>query len=343
MHEDDRPKWEYADGPVVGVDVPITGEPRAEDAPGVPARTRRPESPARLDGRGRRDGGSELEEREVTVRDPTLSERANEQLTQEVREVVGRDRVTVPSDRPRPSRGERPPRRGALDLEGHSLMLLRTFAAALVVGAIISLVTGSWWFLPLAAGLHALGTMSVIALSVRMTMVRERPAPTTVAMLDEEGVRNPEEHFSSIVEEFTERRDPQPHGDTVIPDRAERTVEADVDPALAAQQQVAAMTPTGGVSAAAGGGGLPDALIWWVVLGCAALSIILPAVAGGGWLWLTSAVVIPLVIGFVLLQLLLHGGTRTSLSPRAIASWIVCGTTIAVAGFCAVVALALQH
>lgn len=32
----ERSDWELADGPVVGRDVPITNEPREEEAPGVP-------------------------------------------------------------------------------------------------------------------------------------------------------------------------------------------------------------------------------------------------------------------------------------------------------------------
>ncbi len=32
----ERSDWELADGPVVGRDVPITSEPREEEAPGVP-------------------------------------------------------------------------------------------------------------------------------------------------------------------------------------------------------------------------------------------------------------------------------------------------------------------
>ncbi len=32
----ERENWELADGPVVGQDVPITSEPREEEAPGVP-------------------------------------------------------------------------------------------------------------------------------------------------------------------------------------------------------------------------------------------------------------------------------------------------------------------
>ena len=32
----ERADWELAEGPVVGQDVPITSEPREEEAPGVP-------------------------------------------------------------------------------------------------------------------------------------------------------------------------------------------------------------------------------------------------------------------------------------------------------------------
>lgn len=34
--ETERADWELADGPVVGRDVPITSEPREEEAPGIP-------------------------------------------------------------------------------------------------------------------------------------------------------------------------------------------------------------------------------------------------------------------------------------------------------------------
>ncbi|MBV9196140.1 MAG: hypothetical protein JO168_18545 [Solirubrobacterales bacterium] len=33
----EREDWEYADGPTVGPDVPVTSEPRPEEQPGVPA------------------------------------------------------------------------------------------------------------------------------------------------------------------------------------------------------------------------------------------------------------------------------------------------------------------
>jgi hypothetical protein len=40
----EREDWELADGPVVGQDVPITSEPREEEAPGVPADPEAPDN-----------------------------------------------------------------------------------------------------------------------------------------------------------------------------------------------------------------------------------------------------------------------------------------------------------
>ena len=46
-------------------------------------------------------------------------------------------------------------------LSMHRFQLIRASAIVLTFGAVIALVTGDWWVLPLAAGLHALGTMTV--------------------------------------------------------------------------------------------------------------------------------------------------------------------------------------
>src|SRR4051794_6625330 len=93
----ERLAWETAGGREVGQDIPITGEPRNELAPGVPAPP--PEgTPGSNEDR-------ELEEREVLAEDPELSPETNQRLTEELREVLGSDRVKVPADRPRSSRG----------------------------------------------------------------------------------------------------------------------------------------------------------------------------------------------------------------------------------------------
>ena len=94
-----RHSWEYAEGPDVGSEVPVTGEPRSEEKPGVPA--------ALPDGDGERGGGvgGGTELREVRAADPGLSAETNERLTAELREAVAADRVEAPVARPRPTRG----------------------------------------------------------------------------------------------------------------------------------------------------------------------------------------------------------------------------------------------
>jgi hypothetical protein len=346
MWEDDRVPWEYADGPQPGVDVPIAGEPREEEAPAVPV-----EPSDEHDGDGSEDAArqrAKLEEREVTVRDPDLSPEANDRLTEEVREVVGEERVTVPSRRPRPSHGERPPRHGLLAyLSRHRLLLVITFAMAVVIGAIVGFTTGSWWILPLAGGLHAIGTTTVAAIAVRTTTITERPDPTVVAMLEEEGIPNPEEHFTNLVAEFAEepRTEEEPRAgaaDVITPGANERTAEAAAEPSKAAAEQSSAMTPTAGRSRPAGKSAMPEGFNWAIVVGLVVVSVFIPAAAGGGWLWLMTAVMVPLGIGWIALQRVM-ASTEKRPSGRTLIITLILGTGLAVAVFCAVVALAFQH
>ncbi len=69
--ESERSDWELADGPVVGRDVPITSEPREEEAPGVPVapRVQPPEG---------EDSASDVELTEKHD-DPELSDDAEDQ------------------------------------------------------------------------------------------------------------------------------------------------------------------------------------------------------------------------------------------------------------------------
>jgi hypothetical protein len=188
-----------------------------------------------------------VQSREVRVDEPQLSPEANRRLTEQVQAVVEADQVRVPADRPRPSRGERVSSGGTRAvLSTNRPLLVITFIAAVVVGAILTLTTGSWWFLPLAVIVHALGTMVVVGYVIRLTNIHERPEPSTVAMLEEEGVRNPEQHFSDLVDEFTEPTDQH--------DSGRRTEEAHERPARAAAEQRSAITPTSGPSEPVGPG-----------------------------------------------------------------------------------------
>jgi hypothetical protein len=319
----------------VGEDVPIAGEPREEITPGVPAEAEQPEPEEHSD---------EIEVREVRAADPELSAETNERLTAELREVIGERQVRVPADRPHATRGEHPHQQGlAAYLNMHRFQLVRVTAIVLTFAGIIALVTGDWWVLPLAAGLHAFGTMTVALTAIRMTTTSEHPSPEIAAAMAEEGVRNPDEHFSRMVEEFREQPE---HGasEVLSPGFSERTADTLDAPAEAAAEQSSAMTPTGQPSEVSGQGGAPDVLIWTMIFGLFALSVALPPALGGGWLWLLTAVMVPLLVGWAVAQVaIIRRGERLQVRGRAPLVGIVVCTAIAVAGFCALVAFAFQH
>lgn len=342
--EAERLPWEYADGPTVGEDVPITSPPREEERPGVP----KPPPAEATNGAAQGDTSEreEREEREVRAEDPGLSPETNARLTEELREVVGEDQVSVPADRPHATRGEHPHQHGpAASLNVNRFQLIRTSAIVLTFGAVVALVTNDWWVLPLAAGVHALGTMLVTLTIVRVTTVAEHPSPTVAAALAEEGVRNPDEHFSRMVEEF---RDEPERGTTEVisPGFNERGARADTDTAAAAAEQSSAMTPTSQPSEPAGSGGAPDALVWATIVSLLVLSIVLPPLTGGSWMWLLPAVMVPLLVGWGVMQRLMvtrRNQIHETVQGRAPRVAIVVCTAVAVAAFCALVAFAFQH
>ena len=60
-------------------------------------------------------------------------------------------------------------------------------ATVLVVGAIVSLATGSWWFLIVALAAHAIGTLVVLAYTMsKVTDDKDKPDPVTEARIEEE-------------------------------------------------------------------------------------------------------------------------------------------------------------
>jgi hypothetical protein len=292
---------------------------------------------------------SRLEEREVKVEDPALSPEARRRLTEELRAVVGSNRVLVPADRPTTvpegHRTQARPRLLAV-LTPHRLLLALTFLAFLTIGAILTLITRRWWLLPLAAGIHALGTMTVAALAIRYTTATEHPSPSTVALLEEEGIPDPEEYFSQLVAGLTGEPRRRGVAEVITPGANERTVDASEDPVRAAVEQQSSITPTGGPSPSGGEGGIPAFMNWTSVVALMALSIIVPAAVRGHWLWLLPAVFVPLATGWMALQ-----RTMSQAGPeqdaRVTARWlpaaIVIATAIAVSGFCALVALWLAR
>jgi membrane protein implicated in regulation of membrane protease activity len=66
------------------------------------------------------------------------------------------------------------------------MLVIFTFATAVVVGGIASLVVGSWWLLLAAMVLHALGTVLVVGVIFRATEQQDKPDPATEARVEQE-------------------------------------------------------------------------------------------------------------------------------------------------------------
>jgi hypothetical protein len=282
--------------------------------------------------------------REVWAADPELSAETNALVTDELRRVIGADRVPVPVDRPRATQGE-VPQKGtfAAYVNEHRFNFIRATAIVLTFAAIIALITNDWWLLPLAAGVHALGTMTVTLTIVRMTSVVEHPSPEVAAALAEDGVSSPDERFSQMVAEFS----PIPGrgtADVISPGSNERTVAASTDPATAVGEQSSAMTPTAEPSRPGGEAAAPDVIIWATALSLLVLSIVIPPLMGGGWLWLLTAVMVPLIAAWMLVQRLMitRGGELQLRGGGPMLAIVLC-TAAAVVVFCVVVALAFSH
>jgi hypothetical protein len=193
----------------------------------------------------------ELEQRAVEVHEPGLSASTNAQLTDELREVVGAEEVEVPIDRPHPSSGDQIEHRRTLPLPfplPNNFVVAQGGLALVVIGAIVALavVTHQWWTLALAFLVLGAMTYVVIAMIIKMTSNPERPEPTTVAAMEQEGVDDPEQLFSDLVGEFTP--EPEDGGGSG------RTTDVVDDPAAAAAEQRDATTPSGGPSEAVGPG-----------------------------------------------------------------------------------------
>lgn len=141
--------------------------------------------------------------RDVRSEEPSLSPEANRILTDELRKAVGSDTVEVPADRPRRSREAAGGRSGpTVLLATHRLAVGITFFAALVVGGIVALATGSWWLLLVPIALHAVGTLAVAALALELTTKTEHASPEATARLEQEGVADPDALLTDLVDEL---------------------------------------------------------------------------------------------------------------------------------------------
>jgi hypothetical protein len=244
---------------------------------------------------------SKTERRFVRSEDPSLTPEANRLLTEELREVIGKDVVEVPAETPR--RADEPHAnhsRIIAALIGNRAVVVVSFAAALVVGGIISLSTGEYVAILVAVGLHAIGTMLVTAGAVQLTTEVEHVAPETAARLEQEGVGDPDRVLADLVEDFAGATRAGGTAEVISSGNNDRTVTAEADPAKAMLEQRTAMTPQSVPGAAAGERSAVAVLPWWVVVGGMILSIAAAAFLDQGWV--LPVIVVPLGLGWMGLQ-----------------------------------------
>lgn len=257
----------------------------------------------------------QTERRSVRSEDPSLSDRANELLTHELREAIGTDEVVVPQDVPdRSSDRHATHSPFVATLTANRPILIVTFLVALVFGGVVALVTGQYWAVVVAAALHAVGTLAVAAGAIGMTTNIEHVDPTVAARLEEEGVADPDRVLSSLVEDYAGARDARGVPEVVSGGHNERTTAPEQDGARASVEQRTAMTPTSGGSSVAGSSSAIEALEWWIIGGLSVMSIAIAAIVGGD-MWALPAILLPIAAGWIAVQLWMARGHGASDRP----------------------------
>src|SRR5829696_2176650 len=141
-----------------------------------------------------------------TDRSETDRDAARSLLLRELKEAVGEDAVRdadVDVDRALASR----PRSLRAAFVSSRLLLLLIGAALLTAGVIASLATESWVWFGVAIFVHALLSMVVVASAFALTTQVEKPAPSTVTALEEQGVADPEGALNDLVEQVAGKPD----------------------------------------------------------------------------------------------------------------------------------------
>jgi hypothetical protein len=284
----------------------------------------------------------DVEEREVKADDPNLSAALNARLTAELREVIGAETVEVPRGRARFSEGDGRDAHGvAAYVTMHRLQLVRATAIVLTFALIVALATDMWWLIPVAAGVHALGTMTVVLTTVRLLTISEHPSPELAAALSEAGVGSSEEFFSNMADEFRPVSTGST-GDVLSPGANQRSADATVDPARAGGEQSSAMTPTSQPSEPVGDGEAPDFILWSVMVVLLITSFVIPPISGESAMWLLPVLMVPVLgIWFYIQRLMDAHPERVRIEGAKAIIGIALGTAIAVGAFCIIVAIGL--
>jgi hypothetical protein len=146
---------------------------------------------------------SNRDHRAVRSDDPSLSSEANRELTDELREIVGADTVDVPSGRSDPATARHARHTPfASELIADRLGYGAAALVLIVVLAIVGLATGSVIALVAAFAVLLIALALALRLVVGLTGEREHPSPELAALLEGEGVGDPDRLLTDLVDEF---------------------------------------------------------------------------------------------------------------------------------------------
>jgi hypothetical protein len=164
------------------------------------------------------------------------SPRAKQALVDELREAVGDEAVErsdVDVDRALREHSGRAP----AEASRSRLMFVVIGAAGVIVAAAVALALESWIVLVVLLALHAIGTAIVVRTAFKATTNVEKPAPTTQAMLEDEGVSDPEGALNDLVAQTADRDDEGSRATRAAANPKQETDEADDPGEDAARQQ----------------------------------------------------------------------------------------------------------
>jgi membrane protein implicated in regulation of membrane protease activity len=136
-------------------------------------------------------------------------EAARDTLRGELREVVGERAAAEGEQAGALEAAEQAgrPRTIAAALSQSRILILAMLFVALIVGVVVGLATGQWWWLLVALAIHAVGTTVVVSTTLRMTASVESPDPRAAAALEEQGVRDPDAALTEAVRVTAEATD----------------------------------------------------------------------------------------------------------------------------------------
>src|SRR4051794_31558235 len=142
--------------------------------------------------------------KDVRVDDPQLSPEANRVLTAELQDALGTDQVELPAEHAAGSERLPPRARGSVRsaIGENRLLLTVTFAGLIMIAVIVSIATDSWWALVVGCAVHAALTVIVVSTALRVTTAVEHMPPSSAERLQEEGIGDPDQVLSDLVEGY---------------------------------------------------------------------------------------------------------------------------------------------